>query len=36
MRTLGLRIKKNEFWKTVFTGIEDLEEGSYYTNPQYL
>ena len=28
--------KKNEFRKTVFTGIEDLEEGSYYTNPQYL
>ena len=35
MRTLGLRLK-NKFWKAVFTGIEDLEEGFYYVNPQYL
>ena len=35
MRTVGLRLK-NKFWKTVFTGIEDLEEGFYYANPQYL
>ena len=35
MRTLGLRLK-NKFWKAVFTGIEELEEGFYYTNPQYL
>ena len=35
MRTLGLRLK-NKFWKAVFTGIEDLEEGFYYANPQYL
>ena len=35
MRTLGLRLK-NKFWKAVFSGIEDLEEGFYYANPQYL
>ena len=35
MRTYGLRLK-NKFWKTIFTGIEKLEEGFYYTYPQYL
>ena len=35
MRKIGLRLK-NKFWKTVFTGIENLEEGFYYANPQYL
>ena len=35
MRTVGLKLK-NKFWKAVFTGIEDLEEGFYYANPQYL
>ena len=35
MRTVGLKLK-NKFWKTVFTGIEDLEEGFYYANPKYL
>ena len=35
MRTIGLKLK-NKFWKTIFTGIEDLEEGFYYRNPHYL
>ena len=35
MRTRGMKLK-NKFWKAIFTGIEDLEEGFYYANPQYL
>ena len=35
MRTAGLRLK-NKFWKAIFTGLEELEEGFYYTNPQYV
>ena len=35
MRTLGLRLK-NKFWKAIFRGIEELEDGFYYANPQYL
>ena len=35
MRTIGLK-KKNKFWKAVFTGIKELEDGFYYTHPQYL
>ena len=35
IRTMGLKLK-NKFWRTVFTELEDLEEGFYYTNPKYL
>ena len=27
---------KNKFWKTIFTGVENMETGFYYTYPQYL
>ena len=35
IRTYGLRLK-NKCWKTIFTGVEKLEEGFYYTYPQYM
>ena len=33
--TKNKKINK-KFWKAVFTGIEELKDGFYYTNPQYL
>ena len=35
IRTYGLRLK-NKFWKTILTGVEELEEGFYYTYLQYM
>ena len=35
MRTNGLKLKNN-FWKTIFSNIENMEAGFYYTYPQHL
>ena len=35
MRKFGLQLK-NRFWKAICTGVENLEEGFYHINPQYM
>ena len=35
MRKYGLWIK-NKFWKSIFTGIENLEGGFYHINSKYI
>ena len=35
MRTNGLKLK-NKFWKTIFSNVENMEAGFYYTYPQHL
>ena len=35
MRKFGLQLK-NKFWKSIFTGIEKLEEGFYHKNTAHL
>ena len=35
MRKYGMQLK-NKFWKSIFTGIEQLEEGFYHKNNIYM